>query len=90
MGLSALLPLMKLENGKANQMTDKPQPPTAPERGWLLEKMHEGGIWYITVDQVLTWTTDPLKALRLARREDANMLAEIVDDCEKVSEHQWG
>ena len=68
----------------------QPQQQEGPESGWLLEKMYEGSIWYVTIDQLLTWTTDPNKALRLARREDADMLATVVDDCEKVSEHQWG
>ena len=57
--------------------------------GWLLEKMLEGQIWYVTVNQVLTWTDDVNKALRLARREDADMLAEIIDDCERIAEHEW-
>lgn len=57
--------------------------------GWLLEKMREGSVWYVTVDQLLTWTADPNKALRLARREDAEMLSEIVDDCERIAEHEW-
>lgn len=60
------------------------------EYGWLLEKSAAGDIWYVTVDQLLTWTTDPLKALRLARRADAEMLCEIVEDCERIGEHQWG
>lgn len=59
------------------------------ETGWLLEKMHEGQVWYITANYVLEWTVDPLKALRLSRREDAEMLATIVEDCDKIASHEW-
>lgn len=65
-------------------------PPDFTEHGWLIEKMESGQVWYITVDQLLTWTTDSLKALRLARQKDAEMLCEIIEDAEKVAEHQWG
>lgn len=61
----------------------------APEQGWLLEKMHEGNVHYICADYVLQWTNDPNRALRLARREDAEALTTIVEDCEKIAEHEW-
>lgn len=62
------------------------------ETAWLLErKMTPEGPEYLSVDAGrFTWVTDNLKALRLARREDADALAEIIDDCERVAEHQWG
>jgi hypothetical protein len=61
------------------------------ESGWLLEgEMRPEGQTYIgVVDQLLGWTTDPNKALRLSRREDADALAELCDDCWKVAEHCW-
>lgn len=59
------------------------------ETGWLLEKMHNGNVHYICVDHVLQWTDDPNKALRLSRREDAEALCTIVEDCEKIAEHEW-
>ena len=65
------------------------QPSTPSETGWLLEKMHDGQVWYVTVDDLLTWTDDPLKALRLARRTDAELLSTLIDDCEKIAEHEW-
>lgn len=61
----------------------------ADQIAWLCE---DGSVTpsYITVsDGHLTWTTDSLKALRLARRADAEMIAEIVDDCWRVVEHMW-
>lgn len=57
--------------------------------GWLLEKMHNGSVHYIAADYVLEWTDDPIKALRLARRKDAEALCTIVEDCEKIAEHGW-
>lgn len=61
------------------------------ETGWVLTKHDKGALWYIGVTDsgMLGWTDDNLKALRLARREDADKLAEICDDVEKVEEHQW-
>ena len=63
-----------------------------PEAGWLLERnITPEGPEYLAVDAgCFSWTTDSLKALRLARREDADALAEIIDDCHRVAEHQWG
>lgn len=69
-------------------MSDKV--PERTEQGWLIEKMDGGQVWYVTVDQLLTWATDSLKALRLARRQDADTLCEIIEDAEKVAGHQWG
>jgi hypothetical protein len=57
------------------------------QTGWLLER---GATEYIgVIEGFLQWTSDPNKALRLCRREDADALAELVDDCEKISEHMW-
>lgn len=61
------------------------------ESGWLLERrLTPSGQEYLTIeDGGFEWTTDNQKALRLARRADADLLSEIVDDCERVAEHQW-
>lgn len=64
-------------------------PVVSDESGWLLEKMHNGNVHYIAADYMLRWTDDPNKALRLARREDAEALTTIVEDCEKIAEHGW-
>lgn len=63
--------------------------PGMDESGWLLEKMHNGSVHYVAADYVLQWTDDPNKALRLARREDAEALCTIVEDCEKIASHEW-
>lgn len=60
------------------------------ETGWLLEREANGQIEYIgVIDGMLNWTPDSLKALRLCRREDADALCEIVDDCWRVADHRW-
>lgn len=59
------------------------------EQGWLLEKMHNGNVHYICADYGLEWTDDPNKALRLSRREDAEALCTIVEDCDKIAAHEW-
>ena len=60
------------------------------ETGWMLEKQDKGNNWFIgVVDGMLGWTTDPNKGLRLSRREDAEAIATICDDAERISEHLW-
>lgn len=63
-----------------------------PENAWLLERntTPEGPEYLTVASGGFSWTTDNLKALRLARREDADLLAEIMDDCQHIREHQWG
>lgn len=61
------------------------------ESAWLLEKNIEGQPhWIAVIDGVLGWTPDANEALRLARREDGDRLAEICEDAESVTEHSWG
>jgi hypothetical protein len=63
------------------------------ESAWVLVKYvgTERAIHYLTVIPagVFDWTTNNLKALRLARREDGDALARIIDDAEAVEEHGW-
>jgi hypothetical protein len=60
------------------------------ESAWLLEKQNKGANWFIgVIDGLLDWTTDPNKALRLCRREDAEAIATICEDAERISEHLW-
>jgi hypothetical protein len=61
---------------------------------WVLVKDSPGGhgpLLYLSVDPigVFEWNADHLHALRLARREDGDALATIVDDAESVQEHMW-
>ena len=59
------------------------------ETGWLLER--DDPPQYLGIDGVLwTWIPDASKALRFARREDGERMAEIVDDADRIVEHQWG
>jgi hypothetical protein len=60
------------------------------ETGWLLEKQDKESNWFIgVIDGMLGWTTDPNKALRLSRRDDAEAIATICEDAERISEHLW-
>lgn len=60
------------------------------ETGWMLEKSDKGANWFIgVIDGMLGWTTDPNKGLRLLRREDAEAIATICEDAERISEHLW-
>jgi len=59
------------------------------ETGWLLENGEVTPKYIGVIDGALRWTDDSLKALRLARRADAEALAEIVDDCWRITEHMW-
>lgn len=63
------------------------------ESGWVLVKYVDPGLTinYMSVSDVGTfeWTTDNLKALRLARREDGDALARIIEDADAVEDHGW-
>jgi hypothetical protein len=75
----------------------KPQPiPLPSNEGWLLEKKinsSEGNsgipVWIGIIDGLLEWTPSANLAIRFARREDAEALATIVDDCESITSHSW-
>lgn len=60
------------------------------ESGWCLER---GTLWhpqYLTVAQGRGhWTSTHLEALRFARREDAERVASLFRDAERVVEHIW-
>ncbi len=59
------------------------------QTAWLVERRDQHYL-YVPPMGLLDWTADPNKALRLARREDADALAGLCDgdDCEAV-EHMW-
>lgn len=59
------------------------------ETGWLMENGEVISKYIGVIDGALRWTDDNLKALRLARRADAEALCEIVDDCWQIVEHMW-
>lgn len=61
------------------------------EHGWLLEQRKDGKIlWLMLEHGMWDWTEDSLKALRFARRQDADAMADIISDADAVTEHQWG
>ena len=61
------------------------------ETGWLLERRSGCKIEWIYLEHgIWGWTEDSVRALRLARRVDANAIAELIEDVEYVTEHQWG
>lgn len=72
--------------------------PKAPEAvplseiGWLVEDSRNNGlIKYRTMDQEgIHWTEDVNKAIRFARREDAEMFADGDEDAWHIAEHIWG
>lgn len=62
------------------------------EYGWLVEdsRNHPSGIRYRTWgDFGPEWTNDPNKALRFARRQDAEMFARDDEDAWHIVEHMW-
>src|ERR1051325_6850308 len=55
--------------------------------GWLLEKGPSDNPVYLTCEQFMfSWESDLQKALRLARRKDAEALSTIVEDAEHIRE----
>lgn len=64
--------------------------------GWLIENGKEQGrgLAYRFIDNdmggIPGWTEDPNKALRFARREDAEQYAHHDEDAWRIVEHGWG
>ena len=53
--------------------------------GWVLEKGPVESPVYLVVEQfMLSWERDLDKALRLARRQDAESLCQIVEDADRI------
>ena len=61
------------------------------ESGWVIENGKTGDdLRYRTMEQgSVTWTADNLKAIRFARRADAEMFAEEDDGAWRIAEHIW-
>jgi hypothetical protein len=66
----------------------------AYESGWVLIRYVDPGrtLNYLSVSETgeFQWVADNLKALRLARREDGDALARIIEDADAVEDHGWG
>jgi hypothetical protein len=67
------------------------EPEWTREVGWLVENGKSGDeLRYRTMEQGLAvWTADNLKALRFARREDAEMFSQEDEDAWRIAEHIW-
>lgn len=61
------------------------------EVGWVLEKDGTSQLLYAYCAEnlMLGWTTDNLRAIRFARKADAEQLALIMEDADRVAEHMW-
>jgi len=61
------------------------------ELAWLVEKTIKGCLHYLYVPctGLLDWTPSNSKAIRFARREDADMMCNLVEDADRVAEHVW-
>jgi hypothetical protein len=61
------------------------------EKAWVLEKGSPSDPHYATVLEsgCLGWLKGNYNALRFARRRDAEMMAEIMEDADRVCEHEW-
>lgn len=61
------------------------------ESGWLVENGEDAPqIMYRTIEQGLpVWTADPNKAIRFARRADAEMFCAEDNEAWRVAEHIW-
>lgn len=61
------------------------------ERAWLVEKTIKGYPHYLYVPctGLLDWTSSNSQAIRFARREDASMMCNLVEDADRVAEHMW-
>ena len=78
------------EDALASESSELENNGNGPEYGWLTEKFDPGPVW-LTVDTgFISFTSDPLKAIRFARREDASRMAELVESEDvRITEHQW-
>lgn len=59
------------------------------ELGWLIEK--DGPLWiFCNGWGGFDWTSDSLKAIRFARRQDAEQVMQMIEsaDC-KATQHKW-
>lgn len=61
------------------------------ESAWLIERRTPSLQWLFVDGEIFSWTSDSLKAIRFARRADAEQVASVIgEDAEYVTEHAWG
>lgn len=57
---------------------------------WVIEYGKTQSPKYATVaNGVLTWTIYNQDALRFSRKKDAEMVAEIMADADRITQHAW-
>jgi hypothetical protein len=58
--------------------------------GWCIERGPALAPNYLHVNGgLLNWTPDHMKAMRFARRADAEQITDIVEDADRIAEHVW-
>ena len=63
---------------------------TMDETAWLVEISEDGGAkWAGFVDGKPEWTTDPNRALRFARKEDADNFKAFWCETATSTSHMW-
>lgn len=77
--------------GLPTQVETTTEPEWTREVGWVVENGEQGEkLRYRTMEQgMATWTADHLKALRFARRADAEMFSQEDEDAWRIAEHIW-
>src|SRR5207247_643095 len=64
--------------------------PAMSETGWCIEHGEARAPKYLSVlDGHWNWNPDHLKALRFSRRADAEMVATMVNEVDRIAEHSW-
>ena len=57
---------------------------------WLIEHGENPAKYLSVENEQYKWTEDVDKAIRFCRREDAEMIGEIVlEDCDRICDHMW-
>lgn len=71
---------------------DNTQSRPQPEIAWLIERREPNPEWLYVVDWFsFGWTVDSLKAIRFARRQDAEQVLKMIEtEVAFAVEHQWG
>lgn len=69
-------------------MIDGMLPASKDELAWLVERNSPAEYAYMD-DCGIQWTSDPNKAMRFARRDDAEMFAAGSEDALRICEHMW-
>lgn len=90
--LGSKCPAEQFIHETAQEIITRPAKPKQ-ETGWLVEHQNGGPCWWGQTpdgEDAFGWTKDSLKALRFARKEDAEAyIAEVGWNDVTATEHQW-